>query len=206
MKQLILATHNTGKLAELRQMLANLGIEVMSATEAGVTQEPEETGETFKANALMKAQEIAKACGHWCVADDSGICIEALGGRPGVYTARWAGEGASDEQLIAYTLEQMKEVPEGKRGAQFVCCAALVSPDGESWVFEGIVEGKLATESRGVSRAKLPYDSVFIPEGYHLTFAEMDEALKHTMSHRGRAFQKLKTFLVSEEVFPQHQS
>ena len=174
MKQLVLATHNTGKLAELRQMLADFGIEVLSAVEAGVIEDVVEDGETFEANALLKARFVAQACGLWCAADDSGICIDALDGKPGVHTARWAGEGASDEVLVSHTLEQMKEVSEQDRGAQFLCCAALVSPEGKGWTFEGSVEGSVSTEPRGVSRPNLPYDSLFIPEGYDKTFAEMD--------------------------------
>lgn len=195
MQKLVLATQNPGKLIELQQMLVDLDIEVLSALQAGVTDDVVEDGETFEANALKKAREVSAVCGLWCVADDSGICMDALDGAPGVFTARWAGEGASDEVLIDHTLEVMKD--KENRRACFRCCAALVSPDGEEWVFDGEVWGKVTTERRGESRPKLPYDSVFVPdEGpEELTFAEMDEALKHTMSHRGRAFAKLQTFL-----------
>lgn len=117
MKRLVFATHNPGKILEMRQLLSDLAIEVLSAAEAGATQDVEEDGETFEENALKKARFVASGTGEWAVADDSGVTIDALDGRPGVYTARWAGEGATDEQLVAHMLEQLKDVEEGRRGA-----------------------------------------------------------------------------------------
>jgi XTP/dITP diphosphohydrolase len=205
--KLIFATRNPGKIEEMRSLLADAKVEVASAEEAGVMEDVVEDGKTFEENALKKARFVAQKTGQWAVADDSGVCIWALGCMPGVRTARWAGEGASDERLVSYTLEQMKDVPEGKRNAWFESAVALVSPDGpafagasagrQEWVFEGKVEGKIATEPRGVARKKLPYDFLFIPDGYEQTFGEMPEALKNRLSHRGRAFAKLKDFLKS---------
>lgn len=197
MKRLIFATHNVGKIKELQQLFADAGVEVLSAEEVGVVDDVVEDGTTFAENALKKARFVAEQTGEWAVADDSGITIDVLDGRPGVYTARWAGEGASDEQLIKYTLEQLKDVEEGKRGATFHSVAALVSPQHESWTFEGLVEGEVVIEPRGTPRSKLPYDVIFQPSGFDQTFAQMTDEEKNRLSHRGRAFEKLKMFIKS---------
>lgn len=196
--RLIFATHNPGKLEEMKSILAGLPYEIESAREAGVIDEVVEDGLTFSDNALKKAFEVCRFSGSISLADDSGICIDALDGAPGVFTARWAGEGASDEQLIQHTLEQMQGIP--NRAAAFVCVAALVAPDGRTWTFEGRVDGTLTTESRGTARAKLPYDAIFIPEGETRTFAEMPEEEKHAMSHRGRAMRKVREFLETNQI------
>lgn len=198
--RLIFATHNPGKLAEMKTILAGLPFEIESASEAGVVDEVVEDGITFTENALKKAREIARQTNALSIADDSGICIDALNGAPGVFTARWAGEGASDDQLVVHTLEQMRSVPEGKRTAAFMCAAALVAPDGREWTFEGRVSGRLSTEPRGIARPKLPYDAIFIPEGDERTFAQMPVEEKHAMSHRGRAMRKVKAFLESNQI------
>ena len=198
--RLIFATHNPGKLAEMKTILAGLPFEIESASEAGVVDEVVEDGLTFAENALKKAREIAKQTNALSIADDSGICIDALNGAPGVFTARWAGEGASDDQLVAHTLEQMRSVPEGNRTAAFVCVAALVSPDGREWTFEGRVNGRLTVEPLGAARPKLPYDAIFIPEGEDRTFAQMPAEEKHAMSHRGRAMREVKAFLESNQI------
>jgi XTP/dITP diphosphohydrolase len=221
MNQLIFATQNPGKIREMSQLLADLNIQVMSAQEAGVSEDVVEDGETFEENALKKARFVAEQTGEWAVADDSGIMIDVLDGRPGVYTARWAGDGASDEQLVSHTLDQLKDVEEGHRGASFHCVVALVSPENQEWTFEGVVEGKIVSEPRGTNRPKLPYDLIFCPiplrptsssfrrrsesyggqvegqVGHNVTFAQMTDGQKNALSHRGRAFQKLKEFLKS---------
>ena len=195
MKRLIFATHNIGKLKEMQQLFADLDIEVLSAEDVGVTEDVDEDGDTFVANALKKARLVIQYTGEWVVADDSGITINALDGRPGVFTARWAGEGASDEQLMKHTLEQLKDVEEGERGASFHCAVALISPDHAEWTFDGKVEGKVVVKPRGTNRPKLPYDVIFEPNGFDKTFAQMSDEEKNVLSHRGRAFEKLKTFL-----------
>ncbi|MBI4435133.1 RdgB/HAM1 family non-canonical purine NTP pyrophosphatase [Candidatus Uhrbacteria bacterium] len=197
MNKLIFATHNPGKIEEMRQLVVGLGVEVLSADEAGVHNDVVEDGVTFEENALKKARFVASATGEWAVADDSGIMIDALDGRPGVHTARWAGESAGDEGLIRHTLEQLKDVGEGRRGASFHSVVALVSPDGEEHTFDGVVEGKVVLEPRGTPRPRLPYDVLFCPVGHDRTFAEMSDEQKNALSHRGRAFQKLKEFLRS---------
>lgn len=195
MDTLIFATQNTGKLTEMRQLLDGFGITVKSAQEAGVTEDIIEDGETFAANALKKARFVVKQTGEWAVADDSGITIDALDGRPGVYTARWAGEGASDEQLVRHTLNQLKHTPEGERNATFHTVLALVSPEGEERLFEGVIDGIIPIEPRGMNRPKLPYDLIFQPNEYEQTFAQMSDAQKNQLSHRGKAFAKLKQYL-----------
>ena len=127
MNRLVFATHNEGKLKEMNVMLQDLGVEVVSAKEAGVHEEPEENGSTFAQNALIKARFVAARTGEWAVADDSGVTIEALGGWPGIYSGRWIGDGGYEE-IVNGTLEKMKAIPPGKRTAVFYSVAALVSP------------------------------------------------------------------------------
>lgn len=193
--KLIFATHNPGKVIEMRAMLAGLPIDVVSADEAGVTEDVIEDGATFEENAAKKARFVTARTGEWAVADDSGICIDALGGAPGVYSARWAGEGASGEALVQKTLNSMREIPTNKRGAWFESALVLTAPDGESRTFTGRVYGRIPEEPRGTPRPKLPYDVIFIPEGHEQTFAEMSDEEKNSLSHRGLAFQKLRSFL-----------
>jgi len=196
--KIIFATHNPGKVKEVGALLAGLNIEVVSAEEAGVIEEAVEDGKTFEENALKKARFVAEKTGEWSMADDSGICIDALGGEPGVYSARYAGAGASAEKLINFVLEKMKDVLEEKRPATFFTVAVLISPAGEQWAFEGKVSGRVASSPRGAPRPKLPYDVVFIPEGGSRTFAEMADEEKNRISHRARAFLKLKDFLTEK--------
>jgi len=193
--KLIFATHNIGKVKEMRALLVGLNIEVVSADEAGVHEDVVEDGATFEANAAKKASFTAERTGEWVVADDSGLCVEALGYAPGVFSARWAGEGASDETMVNHALAAMKDVPEGKRGAWFECALALRAPDHREWIFKGKVSGRISLERRGLARKKLPYDQIFIPDGHNRTFAEMPDEQKNTLSHRGLAFKKLHTFI-----------
>lgn len=195
--KLIFATHNEGKILEMRQILVDLDIEISSADEVGVTEDVIEDGATFFENALKKARFVAERIGEWSVADDSGLCIEALGGAPGVYSTRWAGDDFPREKLVDYTLERMKNVPKDKRQAYFEGALALVAPDRRHWVFTGRVNGRIAFEKRGRMRPKLPYDLIFIPEGFDCTFSEMTDEQKNGLSHRGRAFEELKEFLRS---------
>ncbi|MDG1950175.1 MAG: RdgB/HAM1 family non-canonical purine NTP pyrophosphatase [bacterium] len=195
MKKLIFATGNPGKLKEMKQILAELEIEVLSAADAGFTQEVVEDGMTFEENALKKARVVAEATGEWTIADDSGITINALAGRPGVYTARWAGPEANDQDLVSYTLEQLEDIPKGRRAASFHTVAALVGPNGEEHTFEGIIDGTIPLTPKGKMRPKLPYDVIFIPEEEMRTFAQMSDEEKNSLSHRGRAFAKLNAFL-----------
>jgi XTP/dITP diphosphohydrolase len=195
MNKLVFATQNPGKIEEMTQLLSGLGIEIVTAAQMGVVDDVEEDQDTFAGNALKKAREIAQLTGEWVVADDSGVCISALNGRPGVFTARWAGEGASDEELVRHTLEQLKDVPEGERAASFHSVAALVAPDGREWTFEGVVSGEILIEAVGDHLPKLPYDVIFKPEGYELPFSLMSAEEKNELSHRGISFRKLAEFI-----------
>ncbi len=193
--KLIFATHNDGKVKEMTALLEGLSFEVVSATDAGVPEDIEEDMPTFEGNALKKARYVVEKTKKWAIADDSGICIQALDGAPGVHSARWAGEDASREKLSEYTLEKMRDIPEEKRACQFESALAIVSPEGGEWVFHGMVRGSVALEERGMPRPNLPYDTIFIPEGETRTFAEMTDAEKNSMSHRGRAFAQAREFL-----------
>lgn len=176
-------------------MLADLNVEVVGMEEAGVNEKIIEDRKTFEGNALIKARLVAKRTGQMAIADDSGICVKALRGAPGVMSARWAGEGVADEEMVRYMLTKMKDVPEEKRQSWFKTALALVFQDGKERVFRGRVDGTISMEPRGTMRPRLPYDMIFIPQGHTRTFAEMTDAEKNSLSHRGRAFAKLKGFL-----------
>ncbi|MBT7007457.1 RdgB/HAM1 family non-canonical purine NTP pyrophosphatase [Candidatus Falkowbacteria bacterium] len=192
MKKIIFATHNQGKLKEMKSILKGLPVEVLSATEAGIIEEIEETGTTCQENSLIKSRYVAKKTGEWAIADDTGLCIDALGGKPGVYSARWT-DGAPHAD---FTLEKMKGIE--NRNSYFLSIASLVKPNGEEHVFEGKINGTITTEKRGVDRPKLPYDLIFQPEGYNETFAEMSDDQKNSLSHRGKAFQQMRQFIEAE--------
>jgi XTP/dITP diphosphohydrolase len=194
--KLVIASHNQGKVREIRALLAPFGIEPISAGELGLP-EPEETGATFAENALLKAQASAQGSGLVALADDSGLCVEALGGAPGVYTADWAekqsfeGGPGRDWYLAMGKVEgKLSELgPDVNRSAAFVCTLALAWPDGKSAIFEGRVEGSLTWPPRGT--LGFGYDPVFVPTGGSQTFAEIAPEDKHAISHRADAFAKL---------------
>jgi XTP/dITP diphosphohydrolase len=194
--KLVIASHNQGKVREIRALLAPYGIEPVSAAELGLP-EPIETGTTFAENALLKARASAQGSGLVALADDSGLCVDALGGAPGVYTADWAekqsfeGGPGRDWYLAMGKVEgKLSELrPDVNRSAAFVCTLALAWPDGESAVFEGRVEGSLTWPPRGT--LGFGYDPVFVPTGGSQTFAEIAPENKHAISHRADAFTKL---------------
>lgn len=193
--KIIFATHNAGKIKEMREILKGLDIEIVGAEDVGITEDILEDGKTFEENALKKAKFVVEKTGEWAMADDSGICIDALGGEPGVCSARYAGDGASGEELVNFILGKISHVPEEERTATFVTAVALVAPTGDHWFFKGKISGRLSTLPRGGGRAHLPYDTIFFPEGESRTFAEMTDVEKNNVSHRGQAFRKLKIFL-----------
>lgn len=192
---LVIATHNAGKLREIRVLVEPYGMDVISAAELGLP-EPAETGTSFAENALIKAHAAAKS-GHPALADDSGLEVTALGGRPGVYTADWAerqrfeGEPGRDWYMAMGKVEGMLTAlgPKVDRSARFVCTLALVWPDGEQLVVEGEVKGSVSWPPRGT--LGFGYDPVFTADGEGQTFAEMEPARKHAISHRADAFAKL---------------
>lgn len=186
--QLVVASHNPGKVREIKALLGPHGIDPVSAGSLGLP-EPEETGKTFAANAEVKARASAQGSGHAALADDSGLCVEALGGDPGIYSARWAGE-TKDFRIAMTRIENaLRAKGLATSAAKFVCALSIALPSGEIQTFEGEVHGRLAFPPRGDHG--FGYDPIFIADGMEQTFAEIDPALKHAMSHRARAFEKL---------------
>jgi XTP/dITP diphosphohydrolase len=190
------ASANPDKAAEMTAVLAEVGIE-LSPRPPGLA-DVDETGDTLEANARLKATAVAEATGEAAIADDTGLCVDALGGAPGVRTSRYAGEGATYAANVSQLLRALEEVPAGDRTARFRTVAVARWPDGREVVAEGVVEGVIATEPRGV--AGFGYDPVFVPlEGEGRTFAEMAPEEKHRLSHRGRALRTLAQALSSGE-------
>ncbi|HLZ36453.1 MAG TPA: RdgB/HAM1 family non-canonical purine NTP pyrophosphatase [Mycobacteriales bacterium] len=197
--RVVLATRNAGKLAELRRILGTsapdvelvgLDAEALAGAPAGAeVPEVPETGRTFEENALLKARAVAAATGLPAVADDSGLCVDALGGMPGVLSARWAGRHGDDEANLRLVLAQLAEVPDHRRSAHFVCVAAAVVPGLGERVAEGRLDGTLTREPRGSNG--FGYDPIFVPDGERHTAAELAPADKDAISHRGRAFRAL---------------
>jgi XTP/dITP diphosphohydrolase len=187
----VLATANPGKLREFRSLLPSC-IDVVSAAELGVDLPPE-TGNTFAENALLKARAVARATGLIAIADDSGLEVDALGGRPGVHSARFAGEGATDAQNVALLLEQLRGLPPARRTARFRAVIALVAPDGREALAEGTVEGIIVETPRG--RYGFGYDPIFRPLSEERTFAEMTLEEKNRISHPARALERATTIL-----------
>ena len=189
--RLVLATANQHKLIELTRILAagHVDVTLASLTEFPGAPEVAETGATFAANALLKARAIAQFTGLPAVADDSGLCVDALNGMPGVLSARWSGRHGDDAGNLRLLLAQLADVPDERRGAQFVCAAALVLPGGPEHVSEGVVRGSLIREPRG--QHGFGYDPIFVPEAASVTTAEMDPADKDRISHRGKALRGL---------------
>jgi XTP/dITP diphosphohydrolase len=191
MTKLLLATRNAGKLAELRRLLeaAVPGVEVVGLRDVEEYPEAPETGATFAENALLKAREAVRYTGLPAVADDSGLTVDALNGMPGVLSARWSGRHGDDDANTALLLGQIADVPDERRGAAFVCAAALVTPDGTERVLERQWRGSVVREKRGTNG--FGYDPVFVPEGLEVTSAELEPAEKDARSHRGQAFEAL---------------
>ncbi len=188
--RVVLATRNEGKVPEIRHILEQEGVAVDLVPVTGFdVPDVTETGLTFTENALLKARAVAEATGLPAVADDSGISVEAMNGMPGVFSGRWSGRHGDDAANLALLLAQLADVPDGRRGAAFVCVAALVTPDGDEVVEEGRVTGRLLRETRG--SGGFGYDPVFVPDGETRTTAEMSAAEKNAISHRGRAFAAL---------------
>lgn len=184
--KIVLATANLGKLRELRSLLPSC-LEVVGAAELGLSLPPE-TGNTFVENALLKARAAARATGCIALADDSGLEIDALGGRPGVHSAHYAGPNASAEENVRRVLEELEGVPLEQRTARFRAVIAIAAPDGREALSEGIVEGHISLSPRG--EGGFGYDPIFVPEGEELTFAEMPLAEKNRRSHRALALEK----------------
>lgn len=187
----VIASHNPGKVSEIRNLLNEFSFTIKSANEFNLA-EPEETGFTFAENALIKACATTSATGCPSIADDSGLVVSALGGEPGVYSARWAGPTKNFSEGIALIEQKLKAKNATDFSAKLVCALALCFPNAEKYVFEGEVSGKLIFPPRG--KNGFGYDPIFILDGLTQTFGEMTPQLKNTINHRAEAFKKLKEF------------
>lgn len=195
--RLVLASHNAGKLREFQELFEPFGLEIVSAGELDLP-EPDETGTTFAENARIKAHAAASASGMLALSDDSGLCVDALGGKPGVYTANWAGPNKDfihGMKRVEDALQAANATTPGQRRGSFNATLCLAHPDGRDWLFEGKVEGTLVWPPRG--DIGFGFDPVFMPDGYDITFGQMPSAMKHSwapgemgLSHRARAFAK----------------
>lgn len=192
--RLLVGTGNPDKLAEIREILAPLGVDVVTPSQVGWVPDVAEDGDTLAANALAKARAAVAASGIPALADDTGLFVDALHGEPGVRSARYAGDAQDPAANCAKLLGELRGVAPEARGAAFRCVVALVSPEGEEHLFEGSVRGRIALVGRGTSG--FGYDPLFEVEGDGRTFAEMTAEEKHRISHRGRALEALGAFLV----------
>ena len=195
MRQVVLATHNQHKIDEVTRILAGAGADIDVLALPADAPEVVESGATFAANAMLKARSAAAHTGLVSIADDSGLCVDALNGMPGVLSARWAGAHGDDVANLSLLLAQLVDVAPVRRGAQFVCAAAVVDPrSGDERVVEGVLEGRIGTEVRGVNG--FGYDPIFIPNGVEWTTAQLQPGEKDAMSHRGSAFRALAALVV----------
>jgi XTP/dITP diphosphohydrolase len=192
--KLLIATYNRGKLAEMQQLLAGLDLPLGSLDEIAGIVEVEETGSTIAENAELKASKYSSQSGLWSLADDSGIEVDALNGAPGVHSDRFAGEGASDEVKMQKLLDELSRVPGAPRTAHFTCVMALSDPSGKLiQTVTGNCPGTIASRPRG--RNGFGYDPIFVPDGYELTFGELDARIKQQISHRAKAAAKIMRYL-----------
>lgn len=203
---LVLATRNPGKVRELDEMLSSgeiethytafkdkAEIEILSLADFPDAPDVVEDGNTYQENALKKATAIAKYTMHLTLADDSGLEVDALGGAPGVHSARYAGEGASDAARIEKLLDALKDVPHDRRTGRFKCAVALADPNGQTQVVLGVCEGEIIRVPRGSHG--FGYDPVFVPAGYNQTFAELGDDVKNQISHRAKALEKARKYI-----------
>lgn len=197
MRQLIIATKNKGKAKEFSDLFSPYNLQVKTLLDIPPSINIEETGSTFIENACLKAEQTRKVLNTHVLADDSGLVVDALGGAPGIYSARYAGENATDQSNIDKLLEALKSVPEAKRTARFVAVIALALKSGETIFREGICEGKIAFNQAG--GYGFGYDPIFIPDGYDETMAELKPNVKNKISHRKHALDQLGQWLKANE-------
>ncbi|MFA7405359.1 MAG: XTP/dITP diphosphatase [Pelobacteraceae bacterium] len=193
MKHLVVATRNKGKILEINALLAGFVDRVSSAADFADFPETIEDGATFEENALKKAREAARFTGLPALADDSGLVVDALGGRPGVFSARYAGEGADDAANNARLLSECQDVPDDQRQAAFVCVLAFVTPEGAEQLFAGRVAGRILAAPRG--EGGFGYDPLFLVDGFDRSMAELELAEKNVVSHRARAIIAFRDYL-----------
>jgi XTP/dITP diphosphohydrolase len=196
--RLLLATRNKGKIEEFQRILAAIApgeIDLVGLDQFPEIRDVEETGLTFQANALLKAREYSQATGLAAIADDSGLCVDALGGDPGIYSARWAGNHGDDLANIEKVLDSMKDVPDELRRAHFTCAAALVLPDGRSHVEEANFDGWILRKP--VGDKGFGYDPIFRPEGLEISSAQMSADEKDAISHRGKSLRAIAPHVIT---------
>ncbi|GAB4483897.1 MAG: XTP/dITP diphosphatase [Thermodesulfovibrionales bacterium] len=191
--KIVLATRNRKKIVEMERMFRDVDVSFASIDSFPGCPEVVEDGRTFRANARKKAVTIARYTGCPALADDSGLVVDALGGAPGVYSARYAGEGATDHENLLKLLRDLRGVPDGERSARFVCCICFALPDGSFRTFTSSAKGAIGRHARGANG--FGYDPVFFPDGHDRTFAEMEAPEKDRLSHRGKAMRKFHDFL-----------
>ncbi|MGN0673070.1 MAG: RdgB/HAM1 family non-canonical purine NTP pyrophosphatase [Anaerovoracaceae bacterium] len=196
--KVILASRNEGKLREMRIILSKYGMDVVSRDDAGIPAfEVDETGTTFEENSYLKAKAIMEASGCPTIADDSGLVVDALGGEPGVYSARYAGDGCTDDDNNELLLRRMESVPDGERSARFVSVITMLFPDGRKLVAKGTVEGRIDRCLDG--EGGFGYDPLFIPDGYDRSFGVLSSEIKNSISHRAKALSELEMLLNEEK-------
>ncbi|AUS97912.1 non-canonical purine NTP pyrophosphatase [Clostridium thermosuccinogenes] len=199
MRKFLVATKNKGKLKEIEEILAGLPFEVVSMEQAGIDKDIEEYGTTFEENAMIKAKELHRLTGEMVMADDSGLEVDYLNGAPGIYSARFAGEGATDEDKNKKLLELLEGVPFEKRSARFVCVIAVVFPDGRSFTVKGTCDGYIGFVPQGTNG--FGYDPLFFLPEYNMTTAQLDPDEKNKISHRGKALKAMVEKLKKYENF-----
>lgn len=195
MNKIVIASNNAGKLREIREILKPFGLDAISQREAGFLEEVEETGTTFSENAALKANAVYQALHCAVIADDSGLLVDALNGAPGVYSHRFAGEGATDADRCAKLLELLADTPSEKRTARFQCVLCYLDEQGKETLFCGVCEGKIGTAPKGENG--FGYDPIFCVDGK--TMAEMTNAEKNQISHRGKALEQLKQYFTEKK-------
>ena len=194
--KLIIASHNQGKVSEIKDLLSRYEVDVSSSENFGM-KEPEENGDSFEENALIKASETANFCGQIALSDDSGLCVDDLDGDPGIFSARWAGPKKDFSKASKDIEKKLIEIGSTNYSAYFICVLAVCWPDGESRIFKGKIDGNLNFPPKG--NLGFGYDPIFIPRNYDITFGEMDPIIKHKISHRSVAFDLFSRELLVEK-------
>jgi XTP/dITP diphosphohydrolase len=194
--KLIIASHNQGKVSEIKDLLSRYDVDVSSSEDFGM-KEPEENGDSFEENALIKASETANFCGQIALSDDSGLCVDDLDGDPGIFSARWAGPKKDFLKASKDIEKKLIEIGSSNYSAYFICVLAVCWPDGESRIFKGKINGNLNFPPKG--NLGFGYDPIFIPRNYDITFGEMDPIIKHKISHRSVAFDLFSRELLVEK-------
>lgn len=193
--KIIFATNNQDKMKEIHAIMADFPMEIVSLKEAGIHADVEENGKTFEENAVIKAEAICKLTGHVTIADDSGLEIDALGGEPGIYSARYMGEDTSYRVKNKNLIDRLEGVPDEERTARFVCAVAAAFPDAPTQTVRGTIEGRIGYEEAGENG--FGYDPIFYLPEYGCTTAQLDPDAKNAISHRGRALEKIKPVLAA---------